>query len=81
MAKNISTDNFKFQKEKDERTPEDIKGEESASGSTPLPDNNDTEEIEHEMGLYLNEDEAHPKEAGLGEEVEDAEEERFEKGD
>lgn len=74
--KNVSTDNFKFQKEKAEKVPEDIRGEESVSGSTPLPESDDdTLDMEHEMGLYKKEDEAHPKESGLGEEVNEAEEE------
>lgn len=53
---------------------EDMKGEESFVGSMPdLEDADDTTLAEHEMGLYKTEDENHPKEAGLGEEVAKAE--------
>lgn len=53
---------------------EDMKGEESFAGSMPdLEDADDTLQAEHEMGLYPNEDQAHPREGGLSEEVEKAE--------
>ncbi len=53
---------------------EDMKGEESFAGSMPdMEDADDTTKAEHEMGLYTREDENHPKESGLGEEVEKGE--------
>lgn len=54
---------------------EDMKGEESFAGSMPdMDDAGDTTAAEHEVGLYSREDFEHPKEAGLAEEVDKAEE-------
>ena len=53
---------------------EDMKGEESFAGSMPdMEDADDTTTAEHEMGLYTKEDGDHPREAGLGEEIEKGE--------
>ena len=61
---------------------EDMKGEESFAGSMPnAEDSEDVEDTvvaEHEVGLYESEDENHPKEAGLAEEVAKGEEKHWE---
>ncbi|HSX57711.1 MAG TPA: hypothetical protein VLE47_00370 [Candidatus Saccharimonadales bacterium] len=79
MAKIIYTSG-----EKEKHLTEDMKGEESVSGSMPdaedSPEINDTTEAEHAVGLYLEETEEKPEEAGLAEEVEKGEKERWEKG-
>lgn len=50
---------------------EDIKtGEESISGSTPDPESDDnTLDTAHDAGLYENQDEEHPGELGVDEEI------------
>lgn len=50
---------------------EDIKtGEQSISGSTPDPESDDnTLDAAHKAGLYENQDEEHPGELGIDEEI------------
>lgn len=55
---------------------EDMKGEESISGSMPDPEaDDDVTDFEKEAGLYLNENEDKPEEADLSGEIEEADEE------
>ncbi len=61
---------------------EDMKGEESFAGSMPDSENSedveDTTIAEHEVGLYPTEDENHPRESGIAEEIEKGEAKRWE---
>lgn len=58
------------QKHKDALS-EDIKtGEQTISGSTPDPESDDnTLDTAHEAGIYENQDEEHPGELGIDEEI------------
>lgn len=72
----ISNNSFREDDKKKQMRTEDMKGEESVSGSMPSPDaDDDVLEFEHESGLYLKEDEENPKEADIGDEVNSAERE------
>ena len=60
----------------EEKTRPEIAGEGSVSGSAPDPEGieeKDTLDQAHDMGLYKDQDEEHPKELGLGEQVNKAE--------
>jgi len=50
---------------------EDIKtGEESISGSTPDPESDDdTQDAAHKVGIYEDQDEEHPGELGIDQEI------------
>ncbi len=63
----IESDDQKHQNVLDE----DIKtGEQSISGSTPDPESDDnTLDAAHDVGLYEDQDEEHPGELGIDEEV------------
>lgn len=67
VIKRIVPDQQKHQDALDE----DIKtGEQTISGSTPDPETDDnTLDTAHEAGLYENQDEEHPGEIGIAEEV------------
>ncbi|MCL5784231.1 MAG: hypothetical protein M1142_02665 [Patescibacteria group bacterium] len=59
------------QQKHEKAVPEDIKtGEQTTSGSTPDPESDDdTLDDAHEAGLYENQDEDHPGELGIDEEI------------
>lgn len=60
-------------------TPEQ-EGEKSISGDMPSPESDDdTLENVHKVGLYENQDEEHPGELGIAQELEEDEEERIRK--
>lgn len=63
----IESDDQKHQNALDE----DIKtGEQSISGSTPDPESDDnTLDAAHDVGLYEDQDEEHPGELGIDEEI------------
>jgi len=58
-------------KKHEEAVDEDIKtGEESISGSTPDPESDDNAlDAAHKAGLYEDQDEEHPGEVGIDEEI------------
>jgi hypothetical protein len=79
MKNLIKNNSFRDEERHKKMKTEDMKGEESFSGSMPDPDtDDDVTQMEHEMGLYEKENEENPQEAALGEEVNKAELERFE---
>lgn len=77
IVKKIVPDQQKHQDALDE----DIKtGEQTISGSTPDPESDDnTLDTAHEAGLYENQDEEHPGEIGIAEEVNKDEQEHRKK--
>ncbi|QQG43342.1 MAG: hypothetical protein HYW45_04080 [Candidatus Daviesbacteria bacterium] len=67
---------FDEEKHQQVETPEE-EGEQSISGDTPAPESDDdTLENVHKVGLYEDQDEEHPGELGIAEEIEEDEEER-----
>lgn len=59
-----------------------IPGEQSESGTMPDPEqiqDKDTLDMAHDVGLYEENDEEHPAEVGIAEEIEEAEKDKWER--